>query len=525
MQPSAPRSDLRLEILGTAFSITADEEAAYLEKLLLDYYHKIEDVQKSTGLKDPLKIAILTGYVLCDELHKIRQNISATAPEEEESLKRTLNLIARLDEALEGNAQTPSQAVYPLSNRVKHYEWGSPSWIPELMDIENPENEPWAELWMGVHPASPSMVSVQGKETSLEDLITAHPSHFLGKEAVQNFDTLPFLFKLLAASQPLSIQAHPSKEQAMQGWQRENERGIPLDAPERNYKDDNHKPEILCALSPFTAMCGFRDPGDISALLSAYFANAPLALQSGLAPLWAALSLAPSGSGAGTALRAFLKTLFSIPPDVREELTRFIRSTPVPAPASGDMDPWTVVRRFAELYPGDPGILAPLYLNLLRLAPGEAFYLPSGILHAYVDGFGVELMANSDNVLRGGLTPKHVDVDELMKTLDFRPFAPELLAAPDTSSCFTYASPCREFSLSVLRDFQGQFPIHTAAIVMVTQGSLRISAGETGGAQAPEGTQTSWELLPGESAFIPPSVNPLTLTGTYTLYAASIPIT
>jgi mannose-6-phosphate isomerase len=504
-----PQSDLRLEILGTSFTITADEEGPYLEKLLNDYYARLEEVQKSTGLRDPLKIAILAGYLLCDDLHKIKQE--RDDPEEEETFKRTLKLIARLDEVLENDAP----AIYPLVNLVKHYEWGSPYWIPQLLNAENPGEDPWAELWMGVHPSSPSMVDISGKKISLAELIALDPPRYLGREGAEQFNArLPFLFKLLAAARPLSIQAHPSKAQALRGWQEENRRGIPPDSPERNYKDDNHKPEIICALSPFLAMCGFREPAEIKSLLVKYLANAPLSLQSGLAPLWSSLE------NTGDALRIFLKTLFSIPQNTREELTSYVLSLPIAG--GGAPEPWDLVRRFALLYPGDPGILAPLYLNLLHLAPGEAIYLPAGVLHAYVDGFGVELMANSDNVLRGGLTPKHVDVDELIKVLDFRPFMPELLKPPVEAGCFSYPSPCKEFSLSVLHNTQGPFPIQSPAIVMVTRGELKVSVGN----QVSIGNQVSgdcWELRQGDSAFIPPQT-PLLLSGTYTLYAASLPL-
>jgi mannose-6-phosphate isomerase len=529
-----PQNHLRLEILGASFTFSADEETPYLEELRNAYYAKIKEIQESTGLKEPLKIAILTGYLLCDELFRARKNVDKAAPEEEETLRRTLNLIARLDQALENGASPEPPALYRLINPVKRYDWGSPYWIPRLLRLENPEKEPWAELWMGAHPGSPSTARVQDKEISLNQLIAANPSRYLGKEGAANGGGLPFLFKLLAAAKPLSIQAHPGREQARQGWQAENERGIPQDAPERNYRDANHKPEILCALSPFTAMCGFRLPRDINSLLSAYLANAPRSLQNGLAPLWDALTSA--GEGAVSPLRAFLKSLFAIPEETRAELTSYACSAEARGPVELDQGPWPLIRRFAEQYPGDPGILAPLYLNLIHLAPGEAIYLPAGILHAYVEGFGVELMANSDNVLRCGLTSKHVDVDELMKVLYFHPFMPELLkpcfAAPppaeetgadapeegpraEEAGFYTYPSPCKEFALSVVRNWEGPFPVPAPAIIVVTEG--RLKAGEPG---APP--PLAWELESGESAFIPPAARPLTFSGAYTLYAASV---
>ncbi|MDR2136068.1 MAG: mannose-6-phosphate isomerase, class I [Treponema sp.] len=504
-----PGSTLRFDVLGTSFSISADEDGPYLEQLLGEYYRRLQDTQESTGLKDPLKIAILTGYLLCDDLRKLRES---EAPEKEETLRRTLGLMARLDETLEKGA---ARALYPLENTVKHYDWGSPRWIPRLMRRENPGGEPWAELWMGVHPAAPSMLKDGDGKRSLAQLIAVDPPRYVGKEGAANFGGLPFLFKLLAADRPLSIQAHPGREQARQGWQRENERGIALDAPERNYKDDNHKPEILCALSPFTALCGFRPPNDIVTLLGAYFAGAPPFLQNALAPL--RNSLENTGGQSRLPLRDFLAALFGLPGELRRGLTAYA-STQARGPAGIDENIWPLVRRLAELFPGDPGVLAPLYLNLIRLESGQAVYLPEGILHAYVDGFGVELMANSDNVLRCGLSSKHVDLDELMKVLYFHPFMPDLLGEPSGTgpagpAVFTYPSPCKEFSLSVVRDFQGPCPVPGPAIVIVTSGSLR-AASDAGG---------PWELGPGESACIPPLPDPPAFSGTYTLYAASLP--
>ncbi|MDR3147036.1 MAG: mannose-6-phosphate isomerase, class I [Treponema sp.] len=501
-------NELYFDILGTSFSISADEDGSYLEQLLNEYYGRIHKVQESTGLKDPLKIAILTGYLLCDELHKAKPEPNAS--EQEETLQRTLSLISRLDEALDGRREL--RALYPLENSVKHYEWGSPRWIPQLLGVENPGGEPWAELWMGVHPAAPSMLKDWSGKKSLAQLIAADPPRYVGKLAAENFGGLPFLFKLLAAARPLSIQAHPGREQARQGWQRENEGGIALDAPERNYKDDNPKPEILCALGPFTALCGFRPPSDIITFLSAYLAQAPASLRNGLAPLWDSLINTQSRFP----LRDFLASLLSLPRNVREELSAYA-STQIQSPLGIDETIWPLIRRLAELYPADPGLLAPLYLNLIHLKSGQAIYLPEGILHAYVDGFGVELMANSDNVLRCGLSSKHIDVDELMKVLYFHPFLPDLLEEPpptESAGVFSYPSPCGEFSLTVIRDHQGPCPIPGPAIIVVTAGQLRVSSGPD--------CPGSWELGGGASAFIPPE-SPLVFGGDYTLYAASIP--
>jgi mannose-6-phosphate isomerase len=514
-----PQSNLRLEILGTSINMTVDEDLSYLEKLSADYQARVEAVRRSTGLKDPLKIAVLTGYSLCDELWKAgeeRNKREEALPEKEETLRRTLSLITRLDKTIGEDSFPAVRGFYPLKNPVKHYDWGSPLWIPRMLGIDNPGGEPWAELWMGAHPASPSML--EGTEKNLGQLIAADPPRYLGEEWADS-GALPFLFKFLAASRPLSIQAHPGKEQARQGWLRENEEGIPLDAPERNYRDDNHKPEIICALSPFTALCGFRSPADIRSLFSLFFAGAPPSLRNGLAPLWD--SFTARGEGA-PALRTFFKNLFAVSPGTRGELTDFVLSTA--APPEFDRELGKLIRSFAKFHPGDPGILAPFYLNLIHLESGQAVYLPAGILHAYVEGFGVELMAASDNVLRGGLSSKHVDVDELMNILYFHPFVPELLSPPvpnldgsgepasGRSGVFTYPSRCKEFCLSAVESLEGLFPLRGPAVIAVTRGRLRVSGG--GGAER--------ELKPGESAFISPEAR-LSFAGDYTLYAASIP--
>ncbi|GHV60164.1 mannose-6-phosphate isomerase, class I [Spirochaetia bacterium] len=433
-------------------------------------------------------------------------------------------------------------AIFKLKNQVKHYNWGSPQWIPRLLGAENAAGEPWAELWMGVHPGAPSQVVLNDgsrcTEITLGGLIAQNPRQYLGKEVSSR--VLPFLFKLLAAAKPLSIQAHPSLEQARMGWRRENERHIPLDSPNRNYKDENHKPEIICALSPFTAMCGFREPEEIAALLEHFFGavmdgrRAPRSLQQGLRGLKTALA-PPADHRNPTVvppLKSFLKALFSLSAETRQELTEYILKTDK-TDLSKEFDAgacfpseWENMVRFAELYPGDPGIIAPLYLNLLKLAPGDAVYLDAGVLHAYIDGFGVELMANSDNVLRGGLTPKHVDVDELMGVLDFSPLKPEILkpqrlhSAAADAGFSRYITPCKEFSLGVLRgtgETQG-FPPGKPAIIIVTEGAVKVNAGK----------KEELILNRGESAFIPAEQSgqaPLGLSfeGDYTLYAATLP--
>jgi mannose-6-phosphate isomerase len=403
--------------------------------------------------------------------------------------------------------------IFKLENQIKSYGWGSSEWIPDLLGRTNPQGEPWAELWMGVHSEGPSRVSLQGEDLLLSDLIGRDPHYYLGEGVNRTFGTLPFLYKLLAAAKPLSIQAHPSLEQAKEGWNRENRAGLALDAPNRNYKDSNHKPEVLCALSPFEAMCGFRSPGEIRRRLEALGELCPPG------PLVTALDRLNAALDKGGGLKDFIRLLFSFPREVTGALTKVILQRAALEKAHPEfVKEWRLSAYFAELYPGDPALIAPLYLNCINLNPGEAIYLPAGILHAYVHGFGVELMANSDNVLRGGLTSKHVDVDELVRILNFSPACPEIVKPPDPPAAFfNYPVPCREFSLSLREgrgpeaDFFGEGPF----IFMVTKGEVTI------GIKNQDKTGT---LEKGESAFIPAgtAVKGLSLGGTYTLYAAGV---
>ncbi|MDR1445377.1 MAG: mannose-6-phosphate isomerase, class I [Treponema sp.] len=324
------------------------------------------------------------------------------------------------------------QHIFPLHNTVKHYDWGSAEWIPELMGEKNPLKEPWAELWMGTHPLGPSGVFFEDRERDLGELIREEPDFFLGRELYKAWGGLPFLFKLLAAEKPLSIQAHPSLEQAGKGFERENRAGVSLEAPERNYKDRNHKPEIICALTGFDALCGFREPEKIRHSLESLVRQADV-LKRDLEPLIRAENL-----------KIFLKRLFELSVETRKELTRtLLAGIETDPPRAGPF-----MRRFAELYPDDPAIIAPLYLNLVHLESGEALFLPAGVLHAYIHGFGVELMANSDNVLRGGLTSKHMDLQELISALDFSAFTVQILHSEEKApGLHTYPSFTGEFSL------------------------------------------------------------------------------
>ncbi|MDR0721653.1 MAG: mannose-6-phosphate isomerase, class I, partial [Treponema sp.] len=379
--------------------------------------------------------------------------------------------------------------IFRLKNPVKHYDWGSPQWIPQLLGTANPEGLPWAELWMGVHPEGPSFTEYEGMVLPLSMLIAKDPALYVGTEVQRVFGTLPFLFKLLAVEKPLSIQAHPNKEQAQKGWEWENQLHIPFKAPYRNYKDPCHKPEIICALSPFKALCGFQEPEQIVQGLTAFTQSAPEPLRKALNTLTQTLQT----NDVAQSLRAFLQGIFALPSGLGQALSAYGRDHEETLihehPAYKEA--WQLIAYFAELYPGDPAVLAPLYLNQIVLEPGEGIYLPAGVLHGYISGFGAELMANSDNVLRGGLSSKHVDSQELIHILDFSVFHPQILK--DQGSGFK--TPAKEFSLWVRegRGDQVQHPESLPAILIVTLGELHITVARG---------EEQWNLKQGESVFI-----------------------
>jgi mannose-6-phosphate isomerase len=291
-----------------------------------------------------------------------------------------------------------------IENTPRDYAWGSTTAIADLLG-STPSGGPEAELWLGDHPGSPARI-VRGAEESAG----ASDLHAMLRARGQR---LPFLLKVLAAAEPLSLQAHPTIAQAREGFARENAAGIALDDPARNYKDELHKPELIYALSdPFIALAGFRPVAESRAMLAA-------AAERALAPLLNRLT-------DDAALPGVARWLIEGGPDMTaivDALTAHARHLEGdPAAADGpDAESWATVRRLADHYPGDPGIVLSTLMHTVVLRPGEALYLPTGNIHSYQQGLAIEVMAASDNVLRGGLTPKHVDVPELMRVLDARP--------------------------------------------------------------------------------------------------------
>jgi len=395
-----------------------------------------------------------------------------------------------------------------LKNTIQEYAWGSTRAISDLFGLGNPENKPQAELWMGAHAKAPSLVHHNGQWVSLQDLIKKSPEVILGDKIAKNFNNrLPYLFKVLAAAKPLSIQAHPDLQQAREGFQRENAQKIPLDAPNRNYKDDNHKPECICALTRFWALSRFRK---IPAILS-YLEKLNLRQ---LRAEFTEFRLQPTSDG----LMRFYTTLISLNQVRKKEL---IDEALRRALHFADEDPvfkWML--RLAEDYPADIGVLSPILLNLICLEPAQAIYLDAGELHAYLEGLGVELMANSDNVLRGGLTSKHVDVQELLHILKFEANDIKILEPQESiANEFVYPSPAREFVLSVIKLKPGavyQSPTdRSVEILICTRGTVTIKD---------SGNRTEIQLSQGASAVIPAAVKRYAISGQGVCYKAAVPV-
>lgn len=407
------------------------------------------------------------------------------------------------------------KAFYPLKNLIQTYAWGSKDGIPAFTGIPNADGKPMAELWMGVHPCAPSRLIETGEAANTEptdypatlaDFIGHYPELTLGKDAETRFNgKLPFLFKVLSACSPLSIQVHPTRPQAKKGFARENEAGIPLSAGERNYKDENHKPEIIMALTPFTAMCGFRTKQESVSHLE-------LIQCAALSPV--TNIIAQNGK-----YTDFCRQILSLENATKAEIVKktiekakdIVGSTlPVSTRRA-----YELVLKLASFYPTDIGILSPLYLNVIDLAPAQAIYLPSGIMHAYIEGTGLELMANSDNILRGGLTPKHIDIPELLSVLSTEPFMPQIIEPPAGASFFRYRTESPEFELSRIAPAEGtaRFKTSEPAILIGATGEITAKA-ETG---------ETFTLVRGRTAFVPALGGTIVFSGTGTAYIASIP--
>jgi mannose-6-phosphate isomerase len=395
-----------------------------------------------------------------------------------------------------------------MKNSIQEYEWGSKTAIPELLGRAGPAENPQAELWMGAQPKAPSQVYLGGLWRSLLEVIAENPEEVLGRETAHKFSNeLPFLFKVLAAAKPLSIQAHPNQGQAREGFLRENQMGIPLGAVNRNYRDVNHKPEIICALTPFWALNGFRQVEEILRLLG----------EIQVQPLVETLSFLRKHSGRKGLKRFFYQLMNT----EKAKQAKIVEEVVAFAEKRTDKEPvWTWIAKLNEAYPGDIGVLSPAFLNLVQLKPQQAMFLSAGELHSYLEGTGIELMANSDNVLRGGLTAKHIDVQELLRILNFTEIKLNILQPQSVASGeAVYPTGTAEFVLSIV-EVSGGAPFigarkRSVEIMICTRGEATITD---------LGDVETTDLNRGASIIVPAAVEHYRIEGEATLYKAAVPL-
>jgi mannose-6-phosphate isomerase len=409
--------------------------------------------------------------------------------------------------------------IHRLENPIQRYAWGSVDGIPRALGIPNPGGGPMAEVWMGAHPKAPSIALDPRLSRPLDALVNEDPASALGAAALRRFGpALPFLFKVLSAGTPLSIQAHPGKIKAEHGFERENIGGIPVDASERNYRDPNHKPEMAVALTRFELLCGFRPIQEITR-------NMRL-----IAPGEHLRQLERLDVNPGRVeLSVFFYSLISMEERARKAMLDSVRRRVedllardlVPAE---EVESYRWVLRIMESFPGDIGAVAPLILNLVVLRPDEAVFVAPGELHAHLAGTCLEIMANSDNVIRGALTPKHVDLPELISVLSFNPERVRVLRSEPISASedrFPVLAP--DFALSRIHIEEGR--VHERsdsgpAILLCTESAFRLDCpGES-----------PLELSRGESVFVEAAAGKYRLTraegrgpGPALLYKAALP--
>ncbi|WP_307802360.1 mannose-6-phosphate isomerase, class I [Cellulomonas fengjieae] len=396
--------------------------------------------------------------------------------------------------------------MHRISHATQAYAWGSHTAIHDLFGHD--ATGVIAEAWMGAHPSSPSR-GLDGDLLTLPQLIARDAEGSLGQDVVDRFgSSLPYLLKVIAAERPLSLQVHPHIERAREGYAEEDLAGIPVDAPHRNYRDTNHKPELVYALTQFEAMCGFRAPRRAAELLVGL--DAPLAKE-----LHGILVADPSPAGIRAAFTQLLEPATTPRADEVRELAEACAARLAAGSPSPRADRTVVLLQ--QEYPGDPGVVTSLLLNPVTLQPGDAMFVPAGGVHAYLHGVAVEIMASSDNVLRAGLTPKHVDVPELLRNVDYVA-APPIRIAPEVFHGATkvYYAPVDDFELSVTQiDDDGVHPLpgRGPRVLLCLEGRLTVSTAHDG----------TLELERGHVAFVPARDGALTVRGAGTIVQADVP--
>ncbi|GAA4847661.1 mannose-6-phosphate isomerase, class I [Algivirga pacifica] len=397
------------------------------------------------------------------------------------------------------------RTIEKLQGVVQHYAWGGTHYIPDLLGIEMEVGTPYAEYWMGAHPKAPSLIGEENKR--LDQLIQSEPNNALGKEITSKFGRLPYLFKVLDVKDMLSIQVHPTKEEAEKGFKRENEMGIELTAPNRNYKDDNHKPEVMVALGEFWLLHGFlpepqlRERLEEEAVLNPLL---PLFEEEGYKGVYQKV-MELSQKEVNEWLKPLVERI--VPPYRKGELSKY----------SPDYWAAKAVETMCDGENYDRGIFSIYLFNIMKVEEGEAVFQDAGIPHAYLEGQNMELMANSDNVLRGGLTPKHVDVSELLKHVTFKGITPNVMKGNvlEGNSEKVYPCPVPDFQLSRV-DSQEERSYSTTSgtmeILFVHQGNITAKAEDN-----------ELELKAGEAFVVKAGVS-YTVTGEGVLYKATAPV-
>ena len=333
-------------------------------------------------------------------------------------------------------------SVHKLTGSIQHYSWGGTSFLPHLLSVENPNHKPFAEYWLGVHAGGPASVEVNQQSVLLSDIIASNPAEALSALVFEHFGGLPYLFKVLDVKDMLSIQVHPTKEYAKLAFENEEASGVPLTAPNRNYKDQNHKPEIMLAMSEFWLLHGFKSEAKIIETLES---TAEFQV---LAPLFKAVGL--------KGLYQFLMEMEQAQVDslLSPVVKRALRNK-----QDGKIDKtspeWWVAKLYENgggILPIDKGVFSIYLFNIVCVQPGQGIFQDAGVPHAYLEGQNVELMANSDNVLRGGLTPKHIDVPELIKNINFEYIEPLIIEG--TKPCMgesVYPAPTTDFGIASIK--------------------------------------------------------------------------
>ncbi len=410
--------------------------------------------------------------------------------------------------------------MHRLEGETRKYAWGSRTLLPRFLG-HDPDGEPHAELWVGAHPGDPARLA---DGSTLLDLLREAPERELGPDVAGRFGRLPFLMKALAAAEPLSLQVHPTNSRAREGFARENAAGIAIGAPGRSYQDDSHKPELVYAVTRFEGMAGFRDVERSAAILQ--LLDLPWAEE-----IAQDLVTGPADQAVHRAVSTMLSmdgieladALVDLGKAARVAEERSHRKRP---PTSRLHRERTSVERealrvfsqaasLAERYPGDSGVLVTLLLNHVVLSPGEAMFLDAGVVHAYTSGFGIEIMASSDNVVRAGLTPKHVDVAELLEIADFTPIPPPLCPGRDVATGLTgFHPPVEEFALFIgTAPVSSSLPSAGPRIVMVLEGEIEVAAGGD-----------CLRVVRGEAVFVGHEDGDLEVTGSGRVAVGAVPV-